>query len=169
VLKVSSPEIVHKTDVGGIKTGIASKAMLESELSAMKKRIKKAFPRAKFGFLLQQQVQGKEVIIGMKRDSQFGPVALFGMGGVNAEIFKDVSLRVCPLTKKDIDSMMCEVKSYALLTGYRGGKKVDIKGLAKILMNLSRLSLAEKQVSEIDFNPVIVNEKGAVVVDARML
>jgi acyl-CoA synthetase (NDP forming) len=167
VLKVMSEQIIHKTDVGGIVTGIKDVGQLRSELDAMESRIK---PKYKdFGYLLQKQVSGTEIIIGMKRDSQFGPVILFGLGGVFTELFKDVAMRIAPLTKEDVSAMMQEVKSYSLLTGYRGSRPLFVDGLALILRSISELAVHEKCINEIDFNPVIVNESEALVVDARFI
>ena len=169
VLKIISSDIIHKTDAGGIKTDIKNKKELKIEINNMELRVKKKFPKAKLQFMIQKQESGKEVIIGMKRDEQFGPVILFGLGGVLVEIFKDVSMRIAPITMSDINEMVDEIKAAKLLTGYRGEKAVDIKSLKNILLNISKLSLKEKNIVEIDFNPVIVNEKYATVVDARIL
>ncbi len=169
VLKAVSDKIVHKTDAGGIAVNIQSKAGLKAEIKNMEARIRKIFPKIDLNYMLQKQESGKEVIIGMKRDAQFGPVILFGLGGVFVELFKDVSMRVAPLTKNDIEEMIKEVKAYKILSGYRGEKPVNIASLAGIISRISRLSLKEKHISEIDLNPVIVNGKKAVVVDARVI
>jgi acyl-CoA synthetase (NDP forming) len=169
VLKIASATIVHKSDVGGIMTGINNIDELKKALIDMEQRIRNQFPDTKLGFLLQKQEKGKEVIIGMKRDNQFGPVILFGMGGIFVEVFKDVSMRIAPLEKKDIDDMIKEIKSYKILAGFRGEKAVDVAALADILDKVSSLSLHEKQINEIDFNPVIVDGDHAIVVDARMI
>jgi len=169
VLKAVSEKILHKTDVGGIVTNIESRTQLQDEIQKMESAIKKRFPKIQCQYMLQAQEKGKEVIIGMKRDSQFGPVILFGLGGVFVELFKDVSMRIAPLSKKDIQEMISEVKAFRILSGFRGEKPVNISALADIIMKISRLSLKEKNIAEIDFNPVIVNEKAAVVVDARII
>lgn len=169
VLKIISSDIIHKTDAGGIVTNINNKKELKIEINNMESRIKKTFPKANLKYMIQKQEIGKEVIIGMKRDEQFGPVILFGMGGILVEIFKDVSMRIAPLTKHDINEMINEIKASKILKGYRGESAVDINSLKKILQNISKLSLKEKSIGEIDFNPVIVNEKYATVVDARIL
>lgn len=169
VLKVVSPDIVHKTDVGGIITNIKAKDGLAVALNSMESKIKAAFPTSKFSFMLQKQESGKEVIIGMKRDSQFGPVILFGMGGIMVELYKDVSMRIAPLEEKDIETMISEIKGSRILTGYRGEKPVNITALKDILRKISALALKEECIQEIDFNPVIVNGEYATVVDARMI
>jgi acyl-CoA synthetase (NDP forming) len=169
VLKVQSPDIIHKTDVGGIRTGISSQSELTEALTTMEAAIRKSMPKAKFGFMLQKQETGKEVIIGMKRDEQFGPVILFGMGGILVELYKDVSMRIAPLEEQDIKSMMAEIKGNRILEGYRGEKAVNMSALADILTKISNLSIGEENIKEIDFNPVIVNAEYAKVIDARMI
>lgn len=164
VLKVLSPSAVHKTDLGLVKTGIDNEDELTgawAELAA--KKIKKE------GILVQKQLSGVEMVIGMKRDSQFGPVLMFGLGGIFVELLKDVSFRIAPLKKKDAREMVKEIKGHKALLGFRSQKPVDLEKLTGILLSLSKLSLQEKYVKEVDLNPVIANEKGAWVVDPRLL
>ncbi len=164
VLKVSSLEPTHKTDLGLVKAGIKDKKELEKAWDELdKKKIEKE------GILIQKQLSGVEVAVGMKRDSQFGPVLMFGLGGVMVELLKDVSFRIAPLKKKDVLEMMKETKGYRLLSGFRSQKAVDLEKLIGIFLSLSELSLNEEKVREIDFNPVIVNEKGAWVADPRFI
>jgi succinyl-CoA synthetase beta subunit len=164
VLKVSSLEPIHKTDLGLVKTGIRDKKELEEawdELSA--KKVKKE------GILVQKQLSGVEVAAGMKRDPQFGPVLMFGLGGIMVELLKDVSFRIAPLKKKDVQEMMKETKGYQLLTGFRSHKAVDMEKLTAVFLSLSELSLKESEIKEVDLNPVIANEKGAWVADPRFI
>jgi len=164
VLKILSPLAIHKTDLGLVKTGIRNKEELAGawdELVA--KKIKRE------GILVQKQLSGAEVVIGMKRDPQFGPVLMFGLGGIFVELLKDVSFRIAPIKRKDAIEMMREIKGYKALLGFRSQKPVDLEKLAGILLSLSRLSLQEKDVKEVDLNPVIANEKGAWVADPRFL
>jgi succinyl-CoA synthetase beta subunit len=164
VLKVLSPSAVHKTDLGLVKTGISGKEELAgawAELAA--KKIKKE------GILVQKQLSGVEMVIGMKRDSQFGPVLMFGLGGIFVELLEDVSFRIAPLKKKDAREMVKEIKGHKALLGFRSQKPVDLEKLTGILLSLSKLSLREKYIKEVDLNPVIVNEKGAWVADPRFL
>lgn len=163
VLKVASEKILHKTDVGGVRTGIMDRAELEAEINSMAGRL------GCDSFMVQRQETGKEVIVGMKRDAQFGPVILFGMGGVLVEIFKDVALRIAPLTRRDAQEMIKQVKAYQILKGYRGEPAVNTEAVADIILKLSLLAMKEQHITEIDFNPVIVNQKYAVVVDARII
>ena len=106
VLKILSSDIIHKTDAGGIKTGINNTKELTYEINEMESRVKRKFPKANLNYMIQKQESGKEVIIGMKRDEQFGPVILFGLGGVLVEIFKDVSMRIAPIKMSDVNEMM---------------------------------------------------------------
>jgi acetyl-CoA synthetase (ADP-forming) len=164
VLKVLSPSAVHKTDLGLVKTGINNKEELAgawAELAA--KKIKKE------GILVQKQLSGVEIVIGMKRDAQFGPVLMFGLGGIFVELLKDVSFRIAPLKKKDAREMVKEIKGHKALLGFRSQKPVDLEKLTGILLSLSELSLQEKHVKEVDLNPVIANERGAWVADPRFL
>jgi len=164
VLKILSPLVIHKTDLGLVKTGIGSKEELTGsweELAA--KKIKRE------GILIQKQLSGVEIVIGMKRDPQFGPVLMFGLGGIFVELLKDVSFRIAPIKRKDAGGMMREIKGYKALLGFRSQKPVDLEKLAGILLSLSKLSLQEKYVKEVDLNPVIANESGAWVADPRFL
>jgi acyl-CoA synthetase (NDP forming) len=123
----------------------------------------------KYNFVVQEMIKGQEIIMGIKRDEIFGPVILFGLGGVLVEILKDVSMRIAPLSKRDCKEMIEEIKGSKLLDGYRNIKKVNKEKIIELLLNLSDLAVNEKEIEEIDFNPVIVNEKNAVVVDARII
>jgi acyl-CoA synthetase (NDP forming) len=113
--------------------------------------------------------EGQECIIGMIRDPQFGPVIMFGLGGIFVEVLKDVAFRVAPLTNKDIDEMIKEIKGYKVLTGIRGKKPKDIEAIRHILVRLSDVAIDNPEIEEIDLNPVIVHEKGASIVDSRMI
>lgn len=163
VLKVFSSQIFHRTDVGGVKIGIKNKLALKKAFFDLSKI------KGTEGILIQKMGFGKEVALGMKRDLQFGPVLMFGLGGIFIEVLKDISLRICPVFQKEAFKMIREIKGYPVLKGQRGQKPVNIKGLAKIITTLSKLSLKEKNIKEIDLNPVIVNEKWAKVADFKFL
>lgn len=166
VLKIVSKTILHKTDVGGVKLGIQNELQLREALEEMQKRI----PAKDIGgFLVQKFYDGHYVLIGMKRDSQFGPVAAFGLGGIFVEIMKDVSFRVAPITEKDAEDMMREIKAYPILEGARGGIKANLPLLASILVSVSKMSMENPELKEIDLNPVVVNAKEAVAVDVRII
>jgi len=160
VMKVLSEKVVHKSDKGGVILGISN---IEDAFSAFKK-LKKISDK----IIVQNMVKGKEIIIGMKRDAQFGPVIMLGLGGIFVEVLKDVSFRVCPIDKEEANLMIKELKSYKILEGVRGEKGVNISAIADIIVKVSKLALSEK-ISEMDLNPVIVNEKEATLVDVRFM
>ncbi len=112
---------------------------------------------------------GQECIIGMIRDPQFGPVIMFGLGGIFVEVLKDVSFRVAPLADEDIEEMIREIKGYRILSGIRGAKPSDIDAIKNILARVSEIAIDNPQIKEIDLNPVIVHENGASIVDSRMI
>lgn len=166
VLKIVSKTILHKTDVGGVKLGIMSELQLREALEEMQKKIPS---KGIDGFLVQRFYEGHYVLIGMKRDSQFGPVVAFGLGGIFVEIMKDVSFRVAPINEKDAEEMMKEIKAYPILEGARGGIKANLPLLASILVSVSKMSMENPELKEIDLNPVVVNAKEAVAVDVRII
>jgi acyl-CoA synthetase (NDP forming) len=163
VLKVCSPNILHKTDVGGVILDV-SRDQLESEFSKMREK----FPN---DMLLVESHQDRrvEVIVGLINDPTFGLTIMFGLGGIYTEVYKDVTFRVVPIKKEDAEEMLKEIKAAPILEGYRK-IKVDRDAIINVLMKVS--SLGEKyidKIAEMDLNPVFVKEKGAVVVDAKLL
>jgi len=166
VLKIHSPTILHKTDVGGVKLCIQNELQLREAFEQMQKKIP---AKDILGFVVQKFYEGHYALIGMKRDSQFGPVIAFGMGGIFVEIMKDVSFRVAPISEKDAEEMMKEVKAYPILEGARGGIKANKGILVEILLAVSKISMENPEIKEIDLNPVVVNEKNAVAVDVRII
>ncbi|MFH1455501.1 MAG: acetate--CoA ligase family protein [archaeon] len=165
VLKIISNSISHKSDVGGVKINIKD----EKELKEAYKDITNSVPNSKIDlFLVQKHYEGHYVIIGMKQDKQFGPVLMFGLGGVFVEILNDVSFRIAPVTQKDAKEMIKEIKSYKILEGARGTKKANIKILTQILIKISKLSLENEEIKELDLNPIVINDLEAVTVDVRM-
>jgi acetyl-CoA synthetase (ADP-forming) len=166
-LKVLSPDILHKTDAGCIALNVR-----ESELAAQYRRIMKNAAKSgarTSGVLVQRMAQpGIELIVGAKRDPQFGSVVLFGLGGIFVEALRDVSMRVCPVDKHEAQRMLFEIKGAALLRGARG-VRVDAAAVAELITRVSRLMLAEQRVTEVDLNPVIAHAKGYTIVDARVL
>ena len=168
VLKVDSPEIIHKSDFGVIFLDLKNQEevnrALKTELTVLKMHNIKNYK-----FIVQEMFKGQELIIGVKRDKTFGPVILLGMGGIFVEVLKDVSMRIAPLSKKDCYEMIEELKSKKLLEGYRNTEPVNKDAIVDILMKISKLSISEKEISEIDFNPVMINKKSACVVDVRLI
>ena len=171
VLKVVSQDIIHKREFGGVITGIKDSEEASIALKELKKNLAKKAPKAKIeGFLLEETVPtGIELIIGGLRDPQFGPAVMFGTGGIAVELVKDVSFRLAPLNREEVFDMMREVKSYPLLTGFRGSKPVDMEKLASAIMKLSEILLEIEEIKEIEINPLLVYEEGAVAVDARVV
>jgi len=166
VLKVSSPEISHKTELGLVATSIKSTRELRKKFLEFKGKLKElGIKRAKI--LVQEQVEGVEVIIGAKEDKTFGKILMFGLGGIFVEIFRDVSFRVCPIDKEEALRMIQELKSKELLLGFRGFK-VNLEELLELMSKISNFVIKE-DVKELDLNPVIVNTNGAYIVDARIL
>lgn len=161
VLKTACPSVVHRTEQGGVVIGINSKKELEEAWKQVSKLGKEV--------IVQSQVGGTEVIMGMKKDDQFGPVLMFGLGGIFVEVLKDLCFRVAPIDKKEAREMLEEIKGFKLLKGVRGRTGVDLNRLADVLTKLSKLAVKEKDIEEIDFNPVIANSKGALIVDAKII
>ena len=165
-VKIVSDNIVHKTDVGAIKI-VQDKDQFFSALSSMIKIADKF--KAK-GFMIEEFVDGQELIIGIKRDGVFGHVLVFGIGGIFVEILKDVSFRACPITMEDAESMINELKSKKILLGARG-KKYDLDSLKKTLVAISKIPLTKEgmKIEELDINPFMLNEHDGKVVDARIV
>ncbi|MGA9140750.1 MAG: acetate--CoA ligase [Methanocella sp.] len=172
VMKIVSPQIIHKSDVGGVRVGLDSDEAIENAYNKMMKDVKQAVPHCRItGVLIQQMaIGGKEVILGVNRDPQFGPLIMFGLGGIYVEVLKDVQFRVAPLTEKDALGMIYGIKTHQLLEGVRGEKPADIEKLAEFLERLSQLVTDFPEILELDINPVKVYEKGkgCLALDARM-
>ncbi|MBX6422797.1 acetate--CoA ligase alpha subunit [Thermosulfurimonas sp. F29] len=172
VLKIVSPQIIHKSDVGGVKINIRSDEELIQAFQAMTMRARQAVPGATvLGVLVQEMVsRGKETIVGFTRDSQFGPLVMFGLGGIYVEILKDVSFRLAPLSPEEALEMVREIKAYPLLKGIRGEPESDIPALVKSIVNLAQLATDFPELNEGEINPLIVCPKGqgVVAVDARL-
>ena len=171
VLKIVSPDIIHKSDVGGVIVGLKNADDVRQGYNRILQNVKKHNPRARIvGVLVQEMAPAStEVIVGAIKDPQFGPAIMFGLGGVFVEVLKDVTFRVAPITQDDACEMISEVKAYPLLKGYRNTPPVDIDAITKILLNTSRLVTDHMEIKELDLNPVIVYEKGAKTVDARII
>jgi acetyltransferase len=165
-LKVISPRISHKSDVGGVQLNLTQ----PSEVEEAFEKIKKLDPENSSGVLVQKMVlDGKEIILGAKRDSSFGPVVLFGLGGIYVEILKETSLRVAPINRSEAEEMISELKATQILKGIRGERPLDIEALVENLLRLSQLMMDFPEIEGIDINPVKVLEKGAVALDARIV
>jgi acyl-CoA synthetase (NDP forming) len=171
VLKIASPDISHKSDAGGIRLGLETAEQVETVYRAIMDEAGRRFPGARLGGVYVQPMTppGTEVIIGMKKDAQFGPVLMFGLGGVWVEVLEDVSLRVTSITRRDASEMVREIKGYPLLKGYRGREPVDTACLEDMLLAVGALAQEHPEIKEIDLNPVIAGASGAVAVDARVV
>ena len=171
VLKIVSPDIIHKSDIGGVIVGLKNVDDVREAYDRILQNVKKHDSKARIvGVLVQEMAPpSTEVIVGAIKDPQFGPAIMFGLGGVFVEVLKDVTFRVAPITPDDACEMISEVKAYPLLKGYRNTPPVDIDAITKILLNTSRLVTDHMEIKELDLNPVIVYEKGAKTVDARII
>jgi acetyl-CoA synthetase (ADP-forming) len=171
VLKIVSPDIVHKTEVGGVIVGLSSSYAVESAYQRILGNVQLRRKDARIlGVLVQKMApEATEVIVGSVNDPQFGHTILFGLGGVFVEILKDVSFRIAPLEEHDAREMIREIKGYSVLGGYRGFPPADQEAIVNILLSASRLVTENPQIGQMDLNPTIVYERGALVADARIL
>ncbi|MEJ5201416.1 MAG: acetate--CoA ligase family protein [Anaerolineales bacterium] len=165
VVKVAASGATHKTDVGGVALDIKNEGELRKAIEQMQQRLGPSS-----GFLIQKMVYGgREVILGGKRDPSFGPLILFGLGGIYAEVFSDVTIRLVPVAKGEVEEMLDELRGAKLLKGVRGQPSADHQALVEMLLKLSRLMEELDEIAEIDLNPVLVFEHGAQIVDARII
>jgi len=171
VLKINSPDIIHKSDIKGVKLELKSCSQVGDAYREILSSAKQKFPEARIlGVSVQKMAcPGIEVIIGMSKDAQFGPVLMFGLGGVFVELLKDVSFRIIPITEKDAREMIQEIKGYPILQGYGGREPADIISLEKLLVNVSEFVVQHPHVKELDLNPILVYRDGAIAVDARIV
>ena len=171
VLKIVSPDVTHKSDVGGVKVGLEDEAAVRAAYDDIVAAVKERQPKARIdGVAVQAMARpGTEVIVGMSKDPQFGPVLMFGLGGIFVEVLKDVSFRIVPLEERDAREMIDEIKGRAVLDGARGGEPADVGALAGLLLQLSAFAEANPQVEELDLNPVFAYEDGCIAVDARIV
>lgn len=170
-LKIMSPDVTHKSDSGGVKLGLKNATQVGKAYSDIISSVKKHYPKAKIqGVSVQKMARpGTEVIIGMTKDAQFGPVLMFGLGGILVEVLKDVSFKIVPLVKRDAHEMIREIKGYPLLEGYRGQEPADIPFLEGLLLKVSDFVDKNAEIKEIDLNPIFAYKDGAVAVDARVI
>lgn len=171
VLKVSSVDISHKSDAGGVKVNLKNKAEVENAFDEIIQSCKAAVPEADIEGVSVQPMgkPGTEVIIGVIKDPSFGPTIMFGLGGVFVEVLKDVAFRVIPIEASDAEDMINEIQGKKLLEGFRGQEPADIAYLQQMLLKLSDFVDATPEIKEIDMNPIFAYKDGAVVVDARII
>jgi len=165
VLKIDSPDVLHKTEAGLVALGCATADEARTAFDRISRAASERFPTARVnGVLVQEMVADAvaECIVGMKKDPQFGPAVMFGLGGIFVEVFGDVALRVAPLTQGDAEEMIRETKGFKLLDGARGRPKAAIAAIADVLLKMSQLALdLEPYLAEIDINPLMVGQEGA--------
>jgi len=171
VMKIISPQIIHKSDVGGVITGIASQEGVVAAYDTIMSRALKGVPGATItGIIVEKEMQpGLEVLIGGKIDSAFGKIITFGLGGTLVELLQDVAIRVLPVTRDKISEMIREIQGYRLIQGYRGEKPRDEEALADTIARMANLFFSDARMVEFDLNPVILYESGVAVVDARII
>ena len=168
-MKISSPDISHKSDVGGVVLNVSAHEA-RSTYNNIISQIKKVAPPARIeGILVQQMApQGHELIVGLKKDAQFGHALMFGLGGIFVEVYKDVSFMVVPIEKSEALDMISQIRGYPILKGIRGRKPANIDAIANVLVSVSEMAQKEN-IIELDINPLIAGETGVVAVDARAM
>lgn len=171
VLKIQSPDITHKSDVGGVQIGLDTEALVSNAYENIMEMVNKKNPTARIeGVVVQKMaLPGVETIIGTTFDKTFGPMIMFGMGGIFAELIKDISLRVIPIGYGDAKAMIQEIKGFRLLNGFRGAEKADLESLSAVLMKVSALVWEYPEILEMDINPIVATPSGAMAVDARIV
>jgi len=173
VLKVASPDILHKTDVGGVKLNLRSSEDVRDAFDLIVYRAGRYVPGARiWGCQVQQMVPGgREVLVGMSRDPQFGPLVAFGLGGIYVEALKDVSFRVAPFSRQEAEEMIREIRAYPLLEGVRGEPPADHEAMVDALLRISQLVTDFPEIVELDINPLMVFEegRGAMAIDMRLI
>jgi len=171
VLKIVSPNVTHKSEVGGVKLGLCSAEEVEGAFHEIVASVKERQPQARIEGVAVQPLAhpGIEVIVGMSKDPNFGPVLMFGLGGVLVEVLKDVAFGIVPLEPRDARQMIREIKGLPLLEGFRGQEPADLKALEKLLLHLSEFIETHPEIEGLDLNPVFAYKDGAVAVDARIV
>ncbi len=170
-MKISSRELLHKTEAGGVSLDLNGAEEVGLAYDRMLKNIMTRYPCSTIeGVTIQPMIsKGVEVVIGVTLDPQFGPMVMFGLGGIFVEILKDVSFRIVPLTEEDAYEMIYDIRGRSLLEGVRGAEPVKIEALAEILLKLSRFVEANQEIKELDINPLLADSRGSVAVDARII
>jgi acyl-CoA synthetase (NDP forming) len=171
VLKIISPQILHKSDVGGVVLGIKGEAALKEAYPKLIAEVRKNNPKAEvLGVLIEKMMPSStEVIVGGIRDSQFGPSVMFGMGGIFTEVYKDVAFRVAPIDKIDALNLIQELRGSKILEGIRGQPAADLDALVDVLIDVSSLMSQHSAISQLDLNPVIAYHDGVCAVDTRIV
>lgn len=171
VMKIVSPDVIHKFDVGGVMINLRTSKEVKSAFKKILDNVKNHNPNARIAGVTVQELapESTEVIVGAIKDPQFGQTLMFGLGGIFVEILKDVTFRIAPVTEQEAKEMITEVKAYPLLQGYRGQPPADASAIVHILLSTSKLVMEHPEIKELDLNPVMVYQKGAKTVDARII
>ncbi|NNJ09231.1 CoA-binding protein [Chloroflexales bacterium ZM16-3] len=173
VMKISSPDILHKSDIGGVKVGVADATSARDTYELIEYRARKYSPGARiWGVLVQEMVRkGREMLVGVTRDPQFGPLVAVGMGGIYVEVFKDIAFRLAPISEREVSEQLREIRTYPLLRGVRGEPPADIAVIEETVLRISQLVTDFPEIVEMDINPLVVHNQGegAVVLDARII
>jgi len=173
VLKIVSPDILHKTDIGGVVLNLDSADAVRSAFEGIISRVRRFMTDAQiYGVMVYKMVpEGKEMIIGMSRDVQFGPLIMFGLGGIYVNLLRDVSFRIPPLSERDVNEMVEETKAYTLLKGIRGEHPSDVDAVVETILRVGQLAMDFPQIVEMDMNPVIVYEEGngCIALDVKII
>lgn len=167
-MKLMSPDVVHKSDVDGVVLDVET----QKEALEVFTRFRETCDEEGFEFtgaMVQEQVDGRYVLVGLKRDPQFGPVVVFGLGGIFVEIMEDVTFRVCPLEEQEVDDMIEDIRGYPILRGVRGDDPVDMESIKEVISAVCRIGMEEDDVEELDINPLVVSPGGAWAVDFRVI
>jgi len=170
VIKIVSPQVIHKSDVGGVVLNV-TKDNLKERITKMVENVRTKIPNVFIeGVLIEEMAEkGVETIVGLVKDPQFGPVVMFGLGGIFVEIYRDVSFRLAPLDKDEALSMIREVKAYKILRGYRGIPPSDIEAIADVIVKVGEFGYKFQEVSELDINPLMVYPNGVTALDVRII
>lgn len=170
VVKLISPDVVHKSDMGGVVLDLVDADAVREACAGIRERVEAHQPGARItGFTIEEQVSGTEIVIGMSRDPDFGPLMMVGMGGIFVEVYKDVAFRLSPMSRRDALDMIDEISAQPLLDGARGRPTLDRGELAEIVLRVSDLVEAVPDIDELDLNPLVITESGLVAIDARVV
>ena len=171
VLKIISPDIIHKSDAGGVIVNLKTKDEVKTAYNKILDNVKKFKPDAKIvGVLVQEMAPSStEIIVGSIKDPQFGPTIMFGLGGIFVELLKDVTFKVAPITAQEAAEMVVDVRAYPLLNGYRNTPAADVKAIVDLLLSVSKLVVEHPEIKELDLNPVMAYAHGTKTVDARII
>ncbi len=169
-IKIASPDILHKSDSGGVRLGLNNSEEVKRGYDEMMRGIRRRYPKAYLqGVTVQKMARpGIELIVGVSKDPQFGPVIMFGLGGIFVEVLKDVSFRIIPIERRDAQEMIREIKGYPLLQGIRGREGVKISELVNLLLKVSKFVEQNPEIEELDLNPLLAYPDGVLAVDARI-